>query len=240
MKQGHTMRKAAFIGAGMLLAAGFPIVAGSSAGASGGPAPKAVTVNIEGTNIFVRNQGVTTTYHFPDAPTRVAPGGTIKFVNKTNDLHNMTLFTAKDLPIPQGRLVVDSFSICPLCDAVSNLYGNGNGPPPGVQIDNGQIGDDETVPDDADTVDPAAKGLNPPFPVLIEDFDTLTHSNPATPGNPNPPPTIGDSTLVGAPGSPMVTQRTVRVSTVPGTYHYVCTFHPWMQGTIVVSSSKED
>jgi plastocyanin len=38
----------------------------------------------------------------------------------------------------------------------------------------------------------------------------------------------------------MVTQRTVRVSTVPGTYHYVCTFHPWMQGTIVVSSSKED
>jgi hypothetical protein len=155
--------------------------------------------------------------------------------------HNMSLIAANDLPIPGGRLVVDSFNICPLCDAISGLYFSnpgGNGPPAGVQIDNGKLSDDDTVPDDADVQDPAVpKGFTPPFPVLLADFDTVSHTNPTG------PPTIGDSTLVDAYGpanNGFVTQRTVRMSTVPGTYHYVCTFHPWMQGTIVVGSSSSN
>jgi hypothetical protein len=108
--------------------------------------------------------------------------------------HNMSLIAANDLAIPGGRLVVDSFNICPLCDAISGLYFSnpgGNGPPAGVQIDNGKLSDDDTVPDDADVQDPAIpKGFTPPFPVLLADFDTVSHANPTG------PPTIGDSTLV--------------------------------------------
>jgi plastocyanin len=234
------MRRAALFGAGVLLAAGLPAIAVSSAGASDGPPPKAATVKIEGTDIYVRNRSMITTYHFPDEPTRVAPGGTITFVNKTNDGHNMSLIAAKDLPIPEGRLVVDSFNICPLCDAISGAYftsPGGNSSPAGAQIDNGKLTDDDTVPDDADIQDPAVPpGVTPPFPVLVADFDTVSHTNPTGPA------TVGDSTLVDANGpanNGFVTQRTVKMSAVPGTYHYICTFHPWMQGTIVVGPSGD-
>jgi plastocyanin len=193
------------------------------AGATGAaPNKNSVSVDIVGAEKFLPNRE-TSTYRFPDAPTKVASGGTITFNNQTNDGHSITLVAPGDL--------ATSFN-CPVCDAVNSLYftGNGNGPPAGAQIDAGTITDDDsqadTPPGDAPDGPQAF-----PVPVLIEDFDTVSHPNPTT------PPTVGDSTFVfpnpNPFGAPVV--RTVQVTAPSGTVlHYMCTIHPWMQGQIDV------
>jgi hypothetical protein len=68
-----------------------------------------------------------------------------------------------------------------------------------------------------------------PFTALVEDFDTASHTNAGG------PPTIGDSTLIGPVNSPAPSSRTIVVTAAPGTVlHYYCTFHAWMQATIIV------
>ena len=93
-----------------------------------------------------------------------------------------------------------------------------------MQIDNGHLTDGPNP--DADTPDPAVPpGV--PFTALIEDFSVASHNNA------NAAPTVGDSTLIGA--APQPDRRTIVVAGPPGTVlHYYCTFHPWMQGIIVV------
>jgi plastocyanin len=197
-------------------------LAGVPAAGAWGGARHHVTVRIVGGDHLVPNRSFTNTFRFPDV-IRIERGGTITFVNKTTDGHTMTLVVAGDVP-----KTVAGVNTCPICDAVNTMYNpNGQGGPPVIaQIDNGHATDDESN-HDADRADP---GVPPGFPVkgLIEDFDSAAHTNA------NAAPTIGDSTILGPVGSP-VTQRTIVVTAPPGTYHYYCTFHPWMQGKIIVT-----
>ena len=182
----------------------------SSSGAARQANRDNVTVTITGTETFLPS-GVHATFRFPAAATKVHAGGLITFDNQTNDGHTMTLVAATDVP--------KSFN-CPICDQVNSLYFPGNGPPAGFNIDNGVISDDTN--NDADASDTNG------FP--IEDFDTPTHSGPSA---------VGDSTLVDANGSNNgggPTTRVVQVTAPVGTtLEYICTFHPWMQGTIIVT-----
>ena len=146
----------------------------------------------------------------------------MQFVNKTADGHTMTLVAKADLP----RTIPEVFG-CKLCKAVNSVYfPSGARNPSGVQIDGGQLTDDDSQAD-ADTPDPAVPpGV--PFTALIEDFDTVSHTNAGAPA------TIGDSSLIGPVGAPGST-RTIVVTAPPGTVlHYFCTIHAWMQATIIV------
>jgi plastocyanin len=201
---------------GFLLLGSTPLVASSTASAD--QATK--VVNIEGKDSFQANAYLLNTYHFAPGIIKVRQGQQVLFDNKTTDAHTMTLVAAADVP----RTIPDVFR-CKLCNAVNKLYAFGHGQPAGVQIDGGVLQDANDT--DADTPDPAAPG---PFGALIEDFDTVAHSNPAG------APTIGDSSLLGPVGSPAPTSRTIVVKAAPGSVlHYFCTIHPWMQATILVT-----
>lgn len=184
-----------------------------TAGATGQASRDNVTVTIVGTESFLPT-GEHSTFRFPAAPTKVRSGGFITFDNQTNDGHTMTLIASADVPT--------SFR-CQVCDQVNGTYFTGNGPPAGFNIDNGVINDDDGQAD-ADLTDPGGNA--------IEDFDTVSHSNGPAPA------TIGDSALVDANGSNnngFATTRVVQVTAPAGTtLHYICTFHPWMHGTIQV------
>jgi len=200
--------------------------------------PKAVSVEILGGDHFVHPGLLTNDWRFPEEPITVARGGTITFHNKTGDGHTISLVAAGD--VPQTTAQVDN---CELCNTINNVYGAGNGLPNGVQLDNGVAGDDPAQAD-ADTPDSGAiatispallthlpPGFNLNDFVQVADFDTPSHTNPTGPD------TVGDSTLVdtsGPNGNGFATQRTVVVTAAPGLYHFICTFHPWMQGTIRV------
>ncbi len=214
------MRKSLFAVLGVVLAGSALAGAGVASSGATASAPSHVTVHIIGDNHMVPNRSISATYRFPDV-IRVKTGGTITFVNDTLDGHTMTMVVSTDLP-KSARATFD----CGICNTVNSIYGAGNGLPNVLQIDGGHPGDDESN-SDADAHDP---GVPPGLPVagLIEDFDTPAHSNHGA------PPTIGDSTIIGPVGSP-VTQRTILVAAGPGTYHYFCTFHAWMQGTIIVT-----
>ena len=179
-------------------------------------------INIKGKDSFATNAYILNTYHFQPAITFVHQGDQITLVNKTTDGHTMTLVARADLP----HTIPEVFR-CKLCGAVNKVYfPPGSHNPSGVQIDNGQLTDDNDT--DADTPDPQVPP-GAPFTALIEDFDTVSHTNASG------APTIGDSTLVGPVGSPAPTSRTIVVTARPGTVlHYYCTFHAWMQATIIV------
>jgi plastocyanin len=171
-------------------------------------------------------------YRFPNEPIKVAQGGTITFVNKTDDFHTVALVKKADLPVPFNGKAMDALSVfnnCTICNAVNNLFGGGNTPPNAMQIDNGVATDDETQAD-GDVTDTAAvaTAANPPpgLPVLVADFDT-----PSTGGV---TPTVGDATVIATNVAGGPTQRTVLMTANPGTYWYICTLHPWMEGSIVV------
>jgi plastocyanin len=205
---------------GCLLLGSTPLVVSSTAGAE----QTAKVVNIVGKDSFSPNQFLLNTFRFEPGLITVHQGQRVLFNNKTTDGHNMTLVAKGDLP----RTIPQVFN-CNLCNTVNEMYlPTGNPPPAGVQIDHGVLNDDE-ADHDADATDPAAGG----FPgALIEDFNTVSHSNPTGPA------TIGDSTLVAPVGQPPApTSRTIVVTAKPGTtLHYYCTFHPWMQATILVTS----
>jgi plastocyanin len=219
------MRKAIMITAGMALSAS-SIAVGASAYASSSAA-KGVTVQIVGTNILRVNDSIKTTYRFPDT-IRVHQGELITFNNRTVEAHTVALVRAADLP----TTVAGVFN-CALCNTVNSIFSPSGGPglPAGVQIDNGKITDDESDAD-ADVTDPnVPSGVPLPFPVLVQDFNVSAHSGPG--GS----MTVGDATLVPSTVDHVgFTARTVKVTADPGTYHYFCTFHAWMQGTLIVTS----
>jgi len=216
------MRRILLIAAGVALAASS---VGVGASAYAGGSPDQVTANINGAQIMKVNRFFNETYHFPDV-IKVHQGERILFVNNTVEAHTVTLVRESDLPTTAAAV----FN-CNLCNSVNTLYGaNGNGPPAGVQIDNGKLTDDESD-HDADLKDPVVPpGIPLPFPVLLEDFNAVSHSNGAG------APTIGDSTLVPSTSNGVpFSARTVKVTAEPGEYHLFCTFHPWMQSTLIVT-----
>jgi len=211
------MKRMMVTAVGFLLLGSTPLVAGSTASAD----QAAKVIDIKGGDSFQPNAFLLNTFHFDPGLIKVHQGQQLLFHNKTTDGHTMTLVAKADVP----RHIADVFH-CKLCNAVNKLYSIGHGPPAGVQIDNGVLQDDHDT--DADTPDPAAPG---PFGALIEDFDTVAHSNAQA------APTIGDSSLIGPVGSPAPTSRTIVVNGAPGSVlHYICTIHPWMQATILVAA----
>jgi plastocyanin len=185
-------------------------------------AAKTKVIKIVGKDSFVANAYLLNTYRFSPSVITVHQGDLVQFDNMTIDGHTMTLVAKSDLP----RTIPEVFR-CKLCKAVNSVYfPPGSHNPAGVQIDNGQLTDDNDT--DADTPDPAVPP-GAPFTALIQDFDTASHSNASGPA------TVGDSSLVGPVNSPAPSTRTIVVTAPPGTVlHYFCTFHAWMQATIVV------
>jgi plastocyanin len=208
--------------AAFLLLGSTPLVISSTASADEG----AKVVNIEGRDSFQANSYLLNTYHFGPGTITVHQGQRVLFNNKTIDGHSMTLVAAADLP----RTIPELFR-CKLCSAVNRVYfPPGSHNPAGVQIDNGQLTDDNAP--DADTLDPAVPP-GAPFIALIEDFNTPSHTNGSG------APTIGDSSLIGPINSPAPSRRTISVTAEPGSVlHYYCTLHPWMQATIIVTDDK--
>jgi plastocyanin len=205
-----------------LVALSAPILTSSVARAED-HGPKAVTVNILGGDHFTHPGLITNDYHFPDNPITVAQGGTITFVNKTAEGHTISLVGASD--VPQTTAQVDN---CLICNTVNAAFGlNGAGPPGGFQLDGGSLTPDPADPPDLGAIN-SVPGPLPPG-ILIEDFDTPSHGSVA-----------GDATIVDTSNpqnsSGFPTQRTIAVTAPPGLYHYMCTLHPWMQGTIRVVS----
>lgn len=207
-------------------------VASASGAASEGP--HTVSVNILGGDHFPHPGLLTNDFHFPEDAIVVARGGRITFHNKTNDAHTIALVAKADLPTTPAQL----FN-CPLCDTINGIFGIGGGPgpggpPAGAQLDNGNVTDDHAQAD-ADAPDTgaiaSAKHLPPGISLLIADFDTPSHGS-----------TVGDATLIDTAdptnghGGP--TQRTISMTAVPGLYHFYCTIHPWMQGTIRVVGER--
>jgi plastocyanin len=198
-----------------------PVVTASSAGATA--APSAVTVNISGADHFIEPGFFTNDFRFPSVIT-VKRGGTITWVNNTAESHTMALVPLA--AVPKTTAQVDN---CTVCNTVNTAFGlNGPGQPAGAQIDNGVVG---AVPGDAPDTGAiaSAKGPLPPqaaFPILIVKFNDPTRGA-----------AVGDATLVdtaGPNGNSFPIQRTVLVTAGPGRYHYICTLHPWMQGSIEV------
>lgn len=210
-------RKLIVAAAAILLLGTTPLIGNATAST----AAKTKEITIVGRDSFGPNAYLLNTYRFQPAVTFVHQGQQVLFVNKTTDGHTMTLVARADLP----RTIPEVFS-CRLCKAVNGVYFAGGHNPAGVQIDNGQLTDDTDT--DADTPDPAVPpGV--PFTALVEDFDTAGHTNA------HGAPTVGDSTLIGPVNSPSPNSRTIVVTAPPGTVlHYYCTFHPWMQATIIV------
>jgi plastocyanin len=225
-----------------IVAISAPLLTASAARADD-HAPKSATVQILGGDDFVRPGFLTNDFRFKQDAVTIRQGGTITFLNKTDEGHTITLVANGD--VPKTTAEVDGCSVSTgLCTAVNNVYGlNGPGLPAGVQLDNGVPGDDDAQAD-ADAPDAGAIATTSPallgalggagIPILIEDFDTPSHVNL------DGTFTVGDSTLVDTSnaanrfGPGFATQRTIVVTAKPGLYHYICTFHPWMQGTIRV------
>ena len=204
-----------------------PAWSASTAGAQGA-GPNDVSVNIEGGDHFPHPGLLTNDFHFPSRPIVVTEGGTITFHNKTNDGHTVALVRHEDVPT-----TVQQVFNCGVCNTINDVWGlNGSGPPKAAQLDNGKQADD--TDNDADAPDTGAINsatgpLQPQsvFPILIEDFDTASHGS-----------TVGDATLLDTAdsqnGHGFPSQRTIVMTAPPGTYDYICTIHPWMQGTIKV------
>jgi plastocyanin len=200
-----------------------PIVSGGAAGAND-DRPRTVSVDITGADHFPRPGLFINDFSFPLRPIVIQQGGKITFHNRTSEGHTMALVDPTLVPKTSQDL-----SNCPICDAINTMFfpNPGNGPPAGLQIDNGMITDDETQ-QDADAPD---AGPSHGFRLLIEDFDTVAKTGH-----------IGDATIVDTTdprnGHGFPTQRTVVLTAKPGLYNYICSIHPWMQGQIRVTSSN--
>jgi plastocyanin len=191
-----------------------PVLTAGVAGASG-DGPKHVSVNITGADNFVHPGLITNNFSFPSKPISVRPGGTITFTNLTDEGHTISLVGPSDVPTTTSQ--VDH---CAICDLINGAWGLNGGPPNAAQLDTGQVG---TALDG--TFQP------PGFPILVAIFDVASHGT-----------SVGDATIIDTSdptnGSGFPTQRTIQVSNTPGLYHYICTFHPWMQGTIRVGGDN--
>jgi len=197
---------------GVLVAGVVPFVGVASAWDDG---PHAVTANITGKNLFIANRLGGANYQFPDV-IRIAPRGTITFKNKSDDFHTMTLVNKTDLPTNANEA-----NNCAVCNNVNSVYGSGPGSPPtALQIQNG-------LPGGGIGLDPAV-GPGAAIPPGLTAKE-IRFATPAT------STFQGDSSIIGFdPATPGFTARTIQAPTKAGIYFYICTFHPWMQGKIIV------
>ena len=204
-----------------------PLVTASSAGAS--DSHHTVTANITGGDHFLHPGLLVNDYSFPQRPLVVEKGGTIVFKNLTDDGHTIVLVA--NSAEPHTTKAVDA---CEqggggtVCDAVNGVFFGANGGPGSLplaaQVLNGAPNTTVGAPDAAALAN-GGNLLPPGFPPLL--VESL--NNKATTA------TAGDGTIIAPPGQGP-TERTVTAPTKAGVYQYMCTLHPWMQGTIIVTS----
>jgi len=150
------------LGAVAVAAASAVVVFGGGADAS------STTVSILGTDKFVPNGEIASTFHFSPGTITVHSGATATWINGTSDPHTITIVKPSQLPATANQ--VFNCKVCQSQPPVANV---------------------------------GAPGLNTP----------------------------GDSLIVKASGS-----VSAPVTAPTGTVlHYMCVFHPWMQGVINVT-----
>ena len=134
----------------------------------GGAGATSTTVQIQGSNSFVPNNRIESTFHFTPGTISVHSGGTAVWVDATSDPHTITIVQPSQVPSNENQV----FN-CRVCQS---------------QAPSANVG---------------RAGLDTP----------------------------GDSLLVKSSGS-----VSAPVTASPGTVlHYICIFHPWMQGVISVT-----
>lgn len=153
---------------GVLVAAVGVVVSVAVVVFGGGAGAASTTVSIVGSDTFIPNGKIESTFHFTPGTISVRSGGTAQWVDSTADPHTITIVKASQVPATENQV----FN-CKVCQSQ----------PP--------------------VADVGAPGLNTP----------------------------GDSLIVKSGGS-----VSAPVTGTPGTVlHYICIFHPWMQGVITVS-----
>jgi hypothetical protein len=192
-------------------------------------------------------------YHFSPGKLYAHPGDTIKLVDPSDEVHTMTFVVKSDLPAnaTQWNLCGIPYPGIPqICGGPTDTNGNPyplplhlpKGPPPPIPViphfkcTPTFLPDTPCYPFVANGVEcsACASSWNSPF-VLNSNKPNhgLWNVGPSpAPGTTGAVISAGDSFLT-LPGSTYYIQ--IPASTSVGTVlHYMCLFHPWMQGEIVV------
>ncbi len=234
---------------GILLLGAVAVASGSSAVASGSSVRE---LDIVGTNRVTINAIVSSTFHFQAGTIAVKRGDTITLHEQTGDAHTFTLVDKTLLPTTAeevfgcggpgtvcGAVFFAHFQPCftspppnpssalgMACASALSFMGS---PPTSCTVTDPVLG---TVPFCFQVVG-AGGGSNPSS---LSGLSLNTPWTAATATSPPPPTCIfgfcrGDSVIV-FPGE---TNISFVVNLSPGTHHFMCVVHPWMQGDLIVS-----
>jgi hypothetical protein len=173
------------------------------------PPPR--TIDIQGLDTaVVINQFFGSTLRFGSGTVHVRHGGTIVLTNHSNDGHSFTLVDPALLP----KTVNDIFNCFGgICGAVAGAHFPG-GLPPGLPASCLPIGQYPCI-QFIDNGQPSA------VPPSLDTPWTLS--------------TGGDSVVI-LPGAAPIAMT---VTAKPGTYHFMCVVHPWMQGAFIVDGGDD-
>jgi len=238
------MRLKRFSAGAIFLLGAVAVASGSSAVASGSSGSE---IDIVGTNRVTINALVTSTFHFQPGTIAVKQGDTIKINELTGDAHTFTLVDPSLAPTTAGGVfrcgapgtvcgavlathLQPCFSAPPnsglalVCQSVLSF----SGPPPTSCTVPNPLPPPATVTFCNQLVGPTG-GSNP------SSLSNLSLSTPWTTATPTCVAPFGfcqgDSVIV-FPGENNISWH---VNLSPGTYHFMCVFHPWMQGDLLVS-----
>ncbi len=240
------MRLKRFSAGGLLLVGAIVVASGSSVAASGAAVSE---LDIVGMNRVTINAMVTSTFHFQPGTIAVKRGGTITIKEQTGDAHTFTLVDPSLLPTTAGGVfscgapgtvcgavlathLQPCFSATPgtglfaVCQSVLSF----SGPPPTSCTVTNPLPPPPTVTFCNQLVGPTG-GSNPSS---LANLPLTTAWTAASPTSTCVAPfgfCQGDSVIV-FPGE---TDVSWAVNLSPGTHHWMCVFHPWMQGDLLVS-----
>jgi hypothetical protein len=184
------------------------------------------------------NEFFGTTMHFaPTHPIFVQSGSTILLKDTTNDFHTLTFVTAAGLP-KNATDVLNCGAPGTVCGAALAAHGISPAlPPPNVQgAPPSYTGACQTFDSSGNPVPPST---NPPviFTCLSKGVGVQgSYPSIGTPFNCSSQTTCsanGDSIVV-LPNGVVPLKITAPSGTV---LHFLCVFHPWMQGEIIVTNS---
>jgi plastocyanin len=209
-------------------------------------------IDIVGTNRVTINAIISSTFHFQPGTISVKQGDTITIKEHTGDAHTFTLVDASLEPTTANTVFMCGApgTICGavlathLQPCLTAVPGSGlaivcagvlrmTGPPP-----TSCTVPDPTLPPPA-TVTFCNQFISPTGGSNPSSLSGLSLTTPWT-APPAPPATCnapfgfcqGNSVIV-FPGE---TDISFVVNLSPGTYHFMCVFHPWMQGDLIVHS----
>ncbi len=235
------MRLKRFSAGGLLLVGAIVVASGSSVAASGAAVSE---LDIVGTNRATINALETSTFHFQPGTIAVKPGATITVKNQTSDGHTFTLVDPKLLPTATQVFQCGAPSV-PVCGAVffAHLAPCFTSPPPDPTSALGMA-----CASALSFTGPPPTSCTVPVTFCFQLVGPTGGSNPSSLANlplttawtTTPTATCaafpfgicpGDSVII-FPGEPDISWV---VNLSPGTHHWMCVIHPWMQGDLLVS-----